>query len=170
MNLDDVLEILRFLHISLCTHYLGAENILIQICVYLHFGSCNLPRYSNQHATVKNVMDIKLLKWQKGCICLCSLFAANKLLVSFFILSYFIQQFWVTLGPDPVWLLSRYSVQHLLSDVAAIFPVGASCDPDKDSSYHWSLWLLCWFLWLLPSAIHINNIHNNKKENQRKNN
>ena len=138
----------------------------MQTCAYLPCGSCSLPCYPNQHANAKNATDFKLWKWQKGCVCPCSLFAANKFLASFFILSYFIQQFWVTLGPDPVWLLSRYSVQHSLSDVAAIFPVGAPCDPDKDSSYHWSLWLLCWFLWLLPSAIHINNINNNKKENE----
>lgn len=64
LNLDEVLEILRSQHISLCTHALGAGNIVTQIFAYLHLGSCSLPCYSNQYATVKNMMDIKLLKWQ----------------------------------------------------------------------------------------------------------
>lgn len=61
-------------------------------------------------------------------------------------------------------LLITKQIQHLLSDVVTIFPVDVSSDPDKAASYHWSLWLLCWFLWLLPSAIYKNNIKKKKTE------
>lgn len=82
-----------------------------------------------------------------------SLLAENKTLASFFKKSSFIS---LRAGGHPLsWsLLITKQIQHLLSDVVTIFPVDVSSDPDKAASYHWSLWLLYWFLWLLPSARH----------------
>jgi hypothetical protein len=59
-------------------------------------------------------------------------------------------------------------IQRLLSDVVTVFTVGTSSDPDKAASYHWSLWLLYWFLWLLPSAVHKNNINGQTENFQEK--
>lgn len=102
-------------------------------------------------------------KQQEGCFCLCSLLAVNKLLVSFFYLPLF-----PSAVPGHPWSWSCLITKQIQCSALAFrcchyFPSGWVQWPWQSCIIPLILWLLSWFLWLWPSAIHINNINNNRK-------